>query len=1052
MADLAVVQGDGFMQPRGRFPVERGRQDRTQDARLRAVIGQRDAQPFGGELIPLGVGNPLDDAAQPEPAQIVGHAARTVSRARHPLLKGPGLWFFNDGEFKRSDANALRSFGINSKAGDASTIGKFGLGMKSVFHLCEALFYMACDGTDFHHEGLTPWKQDGPWPHPEWDETDDADWNLLTDLGKALAKETRTRFLLWLPLRMRMHMYTLSGQESAPIIPDFPGDDTSSDALRFLRQPTLARDVAEILPLLQHLERVEHRGKSNRFVLRLDGARRLMGDPQFEGQVLFDDGRLPLDFSGRRLQSSDANGWFEDMRKREEWPCPRYLDDLGRECQREDKTLPEAAVLFCAGRGDLTRSRLQWAVFLPPDDGGEELSADHGNRGHSLVLHGQFFVDTGRKEIDAREYLDRDPEDLGDAPDEALLRKVWNQRLAQDVMLPLVLPALERYAEQQELSDDECNALTRALSDSRWFKTFRTHVCRDAFWVRTLQPGTDPQWRLITGESRSRLRPVPTPPRSALDRPWNVFPKLAACNVTPYDAGASSLGSAPSQWQEAELEVLLSRADGLFVGTPAMDYLAEFLESCAGRLSAENLQGLLIGTLRNGLRTAEQRERRQVAKKARRLIEFVKPERRLALSSELPDSILKSLWEIDSPTLLVPRDLEPEPLGCAKPHGRTLATWLQLLDRALDLNDGKRAQHPILEVMQGLLETLPSEARGRFLRTNPELRVVGVRDARSDVEKPVSFQYLDRVRAAGTLFHFAGGLRDTRMGIAPLLAQAIPDADVCLVRAQAYRALFPDDETGGQFADQDVPTASDGRACLAAAGRQSAGRLGGVTARRELLERANDPGAAKNARRGLRLLLHGSLDRRTDDTAKLWISRQDQHPAWNRLWAALHKGDQWSQVPDELAGTIPRNRWNDANIAEIDARSLIDELHRTDRGIEAPQEFSVEERDEILSRIEYEDLWRHLPLHTTVGGAPVSAAYERVYLAPRAGRCDDPLTRDATLIAPSPNPLVGRQQERWLRRLDDRARIEIALGCCRASGSEGYDQLVIPVSMTSIAL
>ena len=170
------------------------------------------------------------------------------SRARHPLLKGPGLWFFNDGEFKRSDANALRSFGINSKAGDASTIGKFGLGMKSVFHLCEALFYMACDGTDFHHEGLTPWKQDGPWPHPEWDETDDADWNLLTDLGKALAKETRTWFLLWLPLRMRMHMYTLSGQESAPIIPDFPGDDTSSDALRFLRQPTLARDVAEILP------------------------------------------------------------------------------------------------------------------------------------------------------------------------------------------------------------------------------------------------------------------------------------------------------------------------------------------------------------------------------------------------------------------------------------------------------------------------------------------------------------------------------------------------------------------------------------------------------------------------------------------------------------------------------------------------------------------------------------------------------------------------------------------------------------------------------------
>ncbi len=52
----------------------------------------------------------------------------------HPLLHGPGLWFFNDDEFKKSDANALRSFGINGKAGDAGVIGKFGLGMKSVFH------------------------------------------------------------------------------------------------------------------------------------------------------------------------------------------------------------------------------------------------------------------------------------------------------------------------------------------------------------------------------------------------------------------------------------------------------------------------------------------------------------------------------------------------------------------------------------------------------------------------------------------------------------------------------------------------------------------------------------------------------------------------------------------------------------------------------------------------------------------------------------------------------------------------------------------------------
>ena len=87
--------------------------------------------------------------------------------ASHPLLQGSGLWFFNDGEFKRRDAHDLRSFGITSKAGDTSVIGKFGLGMKSVFHLCEALFYVAWDGEVLHREGLTPWKQEDHWPHPE---------------------------------------------------------------------------------------------------------------------------------------------------------------------------------------------------------------------------------------------------------------------------------------------------------------------------------------------------------------------------------------------------------------------------------------------------------------------------------------------------------------------------------------------------------------------------------------------------------------------------------------------------------------------------------------------------------------------------------------------------------------------------------------------------------------------------------------------------------------------------------------------------------------------
>lgn len=956
--------------------------------------------------------------------------------ASHPLLRGPGLWFFNDGAFEERDARDLRSFGINSKAGDADVIGKFGLGMKSVFHLCEALFYVAWDGAQLHREGLTPWKQDadGPSPHPEWDETDGADWARLTDHGKALAAERdcNTWFLLWLPLRMKEHLRTDSGRESAPIIDRFPGDDPAR-RLTFLTDRSLGHTVAEMLPLLRHLERVEHRWKENSFVLTLEGGARLLGDPPCEvadGRVV-QDGQPLLAFSARWSRSPDTQGRFAAMKDREGWPRTRYRDELGHERPAPDKSSPEAAALFCSGVDPVTPSRLRWAVFLPVAEGAERLWTDSGGRGHSLVLHGQFFLDRGRKRIYGLDQLHETPADLAESQtEESRLRTTWNRRLAQEVLLPLVLPALERHAERQKLSDADCGALAKALSDSKWFGTFRAHVCRNIFWMRTLEPVSEPRWRLVTGDDRSRLRPVPTPPQSAPDRPWKVFPRLAGCDVAPYDVKASRVGDAPRQWQEAELTDLLSQVEGLFEHATTMDYLAEFLESCAGPLLlTENLQRRLLVVLRNALRAAGREARRRFVKKAERLLGFLASSRRLDLSADLPEEVLAGLWEIDAPVLLVPKGLKAEPVGEAAPDEHTLADWLKRLDHALDSNPGR--QGPILDAVQQLLNTLPVEARSRVLQANRALRIIGVLDPLTGVEEPVSLEVVERLRETRTLFSFAGGLREARMGIAPHLARAIPEARIRLVHAETYRRIHPYDEF--QEAAQ-LHAADDGRACLVAVGRYAGRRLGGLAERRQLLERANDPGQNgqdTDARRGLRLLLHSSVDHRTDDGARLWINRPGQHFVWRKLWASIHVGAQWSLVPEDLAGAIPRVRWTHADIAEIDAPTLIQEL--CDKDIDTPEEFTVEERDKILSRVEDEACWRRQPLHTTLDGTAVSAEGERTYLAPGAGSREDSLIREATLIAPSENPDAAKRQRRWLRLLDDEARIEIALGTVNPS-------------------
>src|SRR4051812_19821449 len=62
--------------------------------------------------------------------------------AIHPLLKAPALIAINDGGFDKENGRAIREMGLSSKAADSCSIGKFGLGMKSVFYLSEVFFFV----------------------------------------------------------------------------------------------------------------------------------------------------------------------------------------------------------------------------------------------------------------------------------------------------------------------------------------------------------------------------------------------------------------------------------------------------------------------------------------------------------------------------------------------------------------------------------------------------------------------------------------------------------------------------------------------------------------------------------------------------------------------------------------------------------------------------------------------------------------------------------------------------------------------------------------------
>ena len=169
-----------------------------------------------------------------------------IANSTHPLLRGPALFVANNGPFTESNEHAIRTFGLSDKPNQESAIGKFGLGLKSVFHLCEAFFYLS-PNEGLPGDILNPWSGEDDSAHPEWDldfdETDRA--SIVKSLKDVLVPNDW--FCLWIPLRQRRQY-----EPKLPIIPNPIGD--TEDPADEIFVPDLDRHLSAIMPMLHWLK------------------------------------------------------------------------------------------------------------------------------------------------------------------------------------------------------------------------------------------------------------------------------------------------------------------------------------------------------------------------------------------------------------------------------------------------------------------------------------------------------------------------------------------------------------------------------------------------------------------------------------------------------------------------------------------------------------------------------------------------------------------------------------------------------------------------------
>ena len=499
----------------------------------------------------------------------------------HPLLRGQGLIAVNDGPFTDSDFLAICSFGLNSKAGDAGTIGKYGLGMKSVFHLGEAFFFIAESQSRTYKELLTPWGG----IRSDWDVTEEQWSRKLPDLrGNWLravqwAADTAA-FVLYVPLRRKDHLQLPDGRSAGAIIENYPGDDHG--LLTLLSSENTWVRLTALLPLLRDLISIQlyvpgDDGTPQRVhSCEMDQAsirplrEHQPGDSELRAAIAT-RGQQVLSAGWQRFRSTET---LDRLRAAPAWPASWIRDGL-QERRVPDKAQAHAAAVFMRDTvpGKLT---IRWAVFLPVDEHEECVPIDPRMGGYTLTLHGHFFADAGRNGLYG---LD----DAGDASpfanDEARIRREWNVALAEEATLDLVLPALRSFCETLKMAEDRVAALSGALRSSKTWTKWKSSVAANHKWLRLVTPEGF-RWALISDE---RTLPLPAAPEKDPGRPWRVFPRFAGLgnHVVLFDPLADNLVARDrdlGSWEEGEGVELIASIDAArtFNSSVDADYAAGF--------------------------------------------------------------------------------------------------------------------------------------------------------------------------------------------------------------------------------------------------------------------------------------------------------------------------------------------------------------------------------------------------------------------------------------------------------------------------------------------
>ncbi|MBI9030712.1 AAA family ATPase [bacterium] len=379
---------------------------------------------------------------------------------KHPLLKSKSLLVLNNGEFTNRDLINIASIWSDDKSQE-NKIGKFGLGLKSIFHWCEAFFWYSNNVIQIidsknnyrNYDFINPWEltdkdraNQEKGQYPEWQDGGDSnDFQIISEVLNPLIKAYDNWFYVLIPLRDNniKSEYCITSEK--------PGEGTSF--FNELFKSNNQEEIVNVLTMMSSIKRIffgdikeidafkSIEKKKVCFPKIADASRDVF--PK-QNTILINNDELTYNL----IYALDDTSIGNEIKKSDQW-----LNIEGR----KETVYEEAAVSIVLFPAEYSKHtvRINYCSYLPLTD--MSYLYYSSNLSVGINFHGYFKVDSGRTKV---EFVNNNHDP---AKNKSFVDHQWNSHIADKIMLPLLLPAIYDLYQTKKFDVDQVSQLLKIL-------------------------------------------------------------------------------------------------------------------------------------------------------------------------------------------------------------------------------------------------------------------------------------------------------------------------------------------------------------------------------------------------------------------------------------------------------------------------------------------------------------------------------------------------------------------------------------------------------------